>query len=308
MNQNWNIYIKNFISYLKLEKGLSPQSVEAYSQDINKLTQFLTLKEYEESPKSIEGQQLSEFLHWLNELGLAASSQSRILSGMKAFFKYLIVEKEINVNPTDFLVTPKLGKKIPIVLSFQEVEEIFAEIDMSTPHGQRDRAILETLYACGLRVSEAVNLKITDLFFDIGIIRIVGKGTKERLIPIGSDAVKFINLYIQYIRSQMKVIHDDDILFLNRRGRKLTRVYIFTMVKNLVALTTSQKNISPHTFRHSFATHLIEGGADLRVVQELLGHESIITTEIYTHLDTSYLRETLMNFHPRNRREEEPLD
>lgn len=303
MNQNWKIYIKNFISYLKLEKGLSPQSVEAYSQDINKLTQFLALKEYEESPKEIEGKHLSEFLHWINDLELAASSQSRILSGLKAFFKYLIIEKEINVNPTDFLATPKLGKKIPTVLSFREVEEVFAAIDMSTPHGQRDRAILETLYACGLRVSEAVNLKITDLFFDIGIIRIVGKGGKERLIPIGSDAVKFINLYIQYIRSQMNVIHDDDVLFLNRRGRKLTRVYVFTMVKNLVTLTTLEKSVSPHTFRHSFATHLIEGGADLRVVQELLGHESIMTTEIYTHLDTSYLRETLMNFHPRNKRE-----
>ena len=308
MNQNWNIYIKNFISYLKLEKGLSPQSVEAYSQDINKLTQFLTLKEYEQSPKDVEVKHLIEFLKWLNELGLAASSQSRVLSGLKAFFKYLIIEKEINVNPTDFLATPKLGKKIPSVLSFQEIEEIFAAVDMSTPHGQRDRAILETLYACGLRVSEAVNLKITDLFFDIGIIRIVGKGGKERLIPIGSDAVKFINLYIQYIRSQMKVIHDEDIVFLNRRGRKLTRVYVFTMVKNLVALTNLQKSVSPHTFRHSFATHLIEGGANLRVVQELLGHESIMTTELYTHLDTSFLRETLMNFHPRNRREEESLD
>ena len=308
MNQNWNIYIKNFISYLKLEKGLSPQSVEAYSQDITKLTQFLTLKEYEQSPKDVEVKHLIEFLEWLNELGLAASSQSRVLSGLKAFFKYLIIEKEINVNPTDFLATPKLGKKIPSVLSFQEIEEIFAAVDMSTPHGQRDRAILETLYACGLRVSEAVNLKITDLFFDIGIIRIVGKGGKERLIPIGSDAVKFINLYIQYIRSQMKVIHDEDIVFLNRRGRKLTRVYVFTMVKNLVALTNLQKSVSPHTFRHSFATHLIEGGANLRVVQELLGHESIMTTELYTHLDTSFLRETLMNFHPRNRREEESLD
>jgi integrase/recombinase XerD len=308
LNQNWNIYIKNFISYLKLEKGLSPQSVEAYSQDINKLTQFLTLKEYEQSPKDVEVKHLIEFLEWLNELGLAASSQSRVLSGLKAFFKYLIIEKEINVNPTDFLATPKLGKKIPSVLSFQEIEEIFAAVDMSTPHGQRDRAILETLYACGLRVSEAVNLKITDLFFDIGIIRIVGKGGKERLIPIGSDAVKFINLYIQYIRSQMKVIHDEDIVFLNRRGRKLTRVYVFTMVKNLVALTNLQKSVSPHTFRHSFATHLIEGGANLRVVQELLGHESIMTTELYTHLDTSFLRETLMNFHPRNRREEESLD
>lgn len=300
MNQNWNIYLKNFLAYLKLEKALSAKSVEAYEQDINKLIQFLKLKEYEQSPKTVQAEQLSEFLYWLNDLGLAASSQARILSGLKSFFKYLIIEKEIEVNPTDFLATPKLAKKIPEVLSFQEIEEIFAVIDMSTPHGQRDRAILETLYASGLRVSELVNLKITDLFFDIGIIRIVGKGNKERLIPIGSDAQKFINLYIQYIRSQMKVIHDDDILFLNRRGRKLTRVYIFTMVKKLVELTTLEKKISPHTFRHSFATHLIEGGADLRVVQELLGHESIITTEIYTHLDTSYLRETLMNFHPRN--------
>ena len=303
MNQNWNIYIKNFISYLKLEKGLSPQSVEAYERDITKLTQFLILKEYEQSPNTIEAKQLSEFLYWLNDLGLAASSQARILSGLKSFFKYLIIEKEIEINPTDLLATPKLTKKIPSVLSFPEVEEIFATIDMSTPHGQRDRAILETLYACGLRVSELVNLKVTDLFFDIGIVRVLGKGNRERLIPIGSDAQKFINLYIQYIRSQMKVIHDDDVLFLNRRGRKLTRVYVFTMVKNLVKLTPLEKNISPHTFRHSFATHLIEGGADLRVVQELLGHESIITTEIYTHLDTSYLRETLMNFHPRNKKE-----
>lgn len=303
MNQSWQIYIKNFINYLKLEKGLSAKSIEAYERDVQKLVQFLVLHEQDISPKAIEHQQLSEFLYWLNEFGLERTSQARILSGLKAFFKYLTIEKEIEVNPTDLLAAPKLSKKIPSVLTFQEIESILSAVDMSTPHGQRNRAILETLYACGLRVSELVNLKISDLFFDIGIIRVVGKGNKERLVPIGGDARKFINLYIDYIRNHLKVIHDEDILFLNRRGHQLTRVYIFTMLKETVQQTEITKKVSPHTFRHSFATHLIEGGADLRAVQELLGHESIITTEIYTHLDTSYLRDTIMQFHPLNRKE-----
>ncbi len=303
MNQSWQIYIKNFINYLKLEKGLSAKSIEAYERDVQKLVQFLVLHEQDISPKTIEDQQLSDFLYWLNEFGLERTSQARILSGLKAFFKYLIVEKEIETNPTDLLAAPKLSKKIPSVLTFQEIESILSAVDMSTPHGQRNRAILETLYACGLRVSELVNLKISDLFFDIGIIRVVGKGNKERLVPIGGDARKFINLYIDYIRNHLKVIHDEDILFLNRRGHQLTRVYIFTMLKETVQQTEITKKVSPHTFRHSFATHLIEGGADLRAVQELLGHESIITTEIYTHLDTSYLRDTIMQFHPLNRKE-----
>ena len=301
MHQNWKIYQRSFKEFLQLEKSLAALSVEAYLRDVNKFIQFLTIHEIELPPEEITIQHIQDFIIWITNLGLAETSLARTLSGLKAYFKFLKIENLIQNNPTQLLEAPKLTRKIPDTLSFEEIETLIAAIDMSTPHGQRNRAILEVLYACGLRVSELVGLRISNLYLDIELIKVTGKGNKERLIPIGKTAIKYILLYLQYVRTHLKVIHDEDILFLNRRGRHLTRVYIFTMIKDLAKAANLEKSISPHTFRHSFATHLIEGGADLRVIQELLGHESIITTEIYTHLDTSFLRETILSFHPQNR-------
>ncbi len=293
----WNVYIKSFEDYLMLEKSLSDNSVIAYSRDVLKLVEYLKLSELDLSPKTIGLKHLQEFLGFLNNLGLAAASQARLISGLKSFFNFLVFEKILDRAPTDLLESPNLARKLPSVLSFEEIEALLSAIDLSTTEGHRNRAIVETLYACGLRVSELTSLKISNLYLDIGFIKVLGKGNKERFVPIGDDAMKYIGFY-QQDRAQLPVIHDDDILFLNRRGRKLSRVMVFYIIKNLAEAIQLEKNISPHTFRHSFATHLIEGGADLRAIQDMLGHASITTTEIYTHLNTAFLRDTILAFHP----------
>lgn len=297
---NWETSISQFKNYLKLERSLSENSVKAYESDIRKFASYLEIKELLVSPVQVELKHLKDFLEWINEFGLNARSQSRIISGLKAFFKYLILEDIIESDPSNMLESPRLGRKLPEVLSIEEIDRIISAIDLSSPEGQRNKAIIETLYSCGLRVSELINLKITNLYFDEGFIRVIGKGNKERLVPIGQKAIKEIQYYFQDRNSLSNIDKSDqNIVFLNRRGRKLTRVMIFTIVKRLAEKAEIKKNISPHTFRHSFASHLIDGGADLRAVQEMLGHESIITTEIYTHLDREYLRNAIIQFHPR---------
>ena len=295
----WDIYKKGFKAYLQLEKSLSENSVDAYLHDIDKLTQFLSMGNSEIKPGDVTLQHLESFLRWISELGMTPSSQSRIISGLRNFYKYCQQEQISRTDPTALLETPKLIKHLPDVLSFNEIETIINCIDVSTSEGARNKAIIETLYSCGLRVSELVNLRLSCLYFDVGYIRIIGKGDKERLVPVVAPAIKYINIYRQNIRVHLTVIPgNEDILFLNRRGRKLSRIMIFIIIKDLAKQAGITKNISPHTFRHSFATHLVEGGADLRAVQEMLGHESITTTEIYTHLDREYLRDTLQRFHP----------
>lgn len=295
----WEPYKKGFRAFLQLEKSLSDNSVEAYGRDIEKLTQFLEQTGIDKNPAAIELTDLQQFIKWVAELGMTATSQARIISGIRAFYKYCSLEQIVTNDPTVLLEAPKLKRSLPDVLAFEEIENIIDQIDLSKPEGGRNKAILETMYSCGLRVSELVNLKISQLYLDVGFIRVVGKGDKERLVPIGSSATKFITIYRNDIRVHMPVKKgQEDILFLNRRGSKLTRVMIFLMLKDLVKKAGITKNISPHTFRHSFATHLVEGGADLRAVQEMLGHESITTTEIYTHLDRDFLRDTLQRFHP----------
>jgi integrase/recombinase XerD len=295
----WEAYKKGFKAYLQLEKSLSGNSVEAYVHDIEKFTQFLVTNKIEKNPNEIELHHLEDFLKWINELGMTPSSQARIISGLKGFYKFCIQEQISAANPTALLESPKLPKHLPDTLSLEEIEKIINAIDLSTPEGARNKAIIETLYSCGLRVSELVNLKLSCLYFEVGYVRVIGKGDKERLVPIGSSAIKYIKIYIENVRVHLTVKPGfEDIVFLNRRGRKLTRVMIFTIIKELARKAAIAKNISPHTVRHSFATHLVEGGADLRAVQEMLGHESITTTEIYTHLDREYLRETLQQFHP----------
>ena len=296
----WESNIKEFQSFLKLEKSLSQNSIEAYVRDITRFTQFLAYFNYNISPSDIEFSHLKEFVEWLNKLGMGPRTQARVISGIKAFYKYLLYEDIIDNDPTTLLESPRIGKKLPIFLSVEEIDELISAIDLSTSTGHRNKAMLETLYSCGLRVSELINLKISNLYFNQGFIKITGKGDKERLVPISTKAIKEINLYVKQYRSLIKVHKDsENIVFLNRRGKKLTRVMIFTIIKELAKKIELKKNISPHTFRHSFATHLIDGGADLRAVQEMLGHESIITTEIYTHLDSEYLRDTIIRFHPR---------
>jgi integrase/recombinase XerD len=298
---NWKVYIQGFKSFLQLEKSLSKNSVEAYLHDVDLLIRFLEFKKLNLSPKDLELGHLQDFLKWINEMGMSAHSQARIISGIKSFYKYLLLENILNHNPTELIEAPKLGRKLPDTLSLEEINKIIEAIDLSTPEGQRNKAILETLYSCGLRVSELVNLKISNLYFNDEFIKVVGKGDKERLVPIGSVAIKQINIYKNEIRSNLAVKKEhEDVLFLNRRGSKLSRVMVFTIIKQLAFKIGLKKHISPHTFRHSFATHLIEGGADLRAVQEMLGHESITTTEIYTHLDRDYLRQAIIQFHPRS--------
>ncbi|HTS44438.1 MAG TPA: site-specific tyrosine recombinase XerD [Puia sp.] len=295
----WETYKKGYKAWLQLEKSLSGNSVEAYLRDIDKLTEFLQDAHLSKKPDEIELKDLQRFVKWIGNLGMTASSQSRIISGIRSFYKYCSIENIVNKNPTVLLEAPKLKRALPDVLTFEEIEEIIAQADLSKPEGTRNKAILETLYSCGLRVSELVNLRLSCLYLDVGFVRVIGKGDKERLVPIGRSAVKYINLYRKEVRVHIPVSKgNEDILFLNRRGGKLTRVMIFIMLKELVKRAGIKKSISPHTFRHSFATHLVEGGADLRAVQEMLGHESITTTEIYTHLDREYLRETLHKFHP----------
>jgi integrase/recombinase XerD len=295
----WEAYKKGYKAYLQLEKSLSDNSVEAYLHDIEKLTTWILETNELKSPQQIVLKDLEHFIRWISELGMTPGSQARIISGLRSFFKYCLQEQIISIDPSTLLESPKLKRALPDILSFEEIESIINSIDLSKPEGGRNKAILETLYSCGLRVTEAVNLRISCLHLDVGFIRVIGKGDKERLVPIGSDAAKYINIYRNDIRVHINVEPgNEDILFLNRRGGKLSRVMIFLIIKELTRLAGIKKTISPHTFRHSFATHLVEGGADLRAVQEMLGHESITTTEIYTHLDREFLRTTLQQFHP----------
>jgi len=295
----WEPYKKGFKAYLQLEKSLSDNSVEAYLRDIEKLTQYLQEKKNLKSPEDVDLKELQRFVKWVSELGMTATSQARIISGIRSFYKYCILENISKLDPTILLETPKLKRTLPDTLSFEEIEKMIDSIDLSKPEGGRNKAILETMYSCGLRVSEVVNLRISNLYTDVGFIKVVGKGNKERLVPIGKSAVKYINIYRKNIRVHVQPKRgSEDILFLNKRGSLLSRVMIFYIIKDAAKLAGITKNISPHTFRHSFATHLVEGGADLRAVQEMLGHESITTTEIYTHLDRGFLRKTLEAFHP----------
>jgi integrase/recombinase XerD len=298
---SWKADIVAFKTYLRLEKSLSANSIEAYEHDITKLVQFLEYNNIGLAATQLKTEHLRNFLKWVNELGMTATSQARILSGLRAFYKYMLMENLVSADPTELLDSPKTGRKLPDTLSKEDVEKLLETIDRSTPEGERNRAMLETLYSCGLRVSELVNLKISDIFEKEEYIRVVGKGNKERLVPIGRMALKHIKMYRENVRVHMEIIKgEEDILFLNRRGKRLTRVMIFTIIKDLVQKCGIKKNVSPHTFRHSFATHLVEGGADLRAVQEMLGHESITTTEIYTHLDRTFLKEQILKFHPRS--------
>ncbi|MBS1920878.1 MAG: site-specific tyrosine recombinase XerD [Bacteroidetes bacterium] len=295
----WEPYKKGFKAYLQLEKSLSENSVEAYLGDIEKFVRYLQDVNILKNPAEITLKDLQQFIKWAAGLGMTATSQARMISGIRAFYKYCLVEKISEKDPTVLLEAPKLKRALPDVLSFEEIENIIAQIDMSKPEGGRNKAILETLYSCGLRVSETVNLKISQLYLDVGFIRVIGKGDKERLVPVGSIAAKYINIYKNDIRIHIAVKPgNEDILFLNKRGTKMSRVMIFMIIKDLAKKAGIKKNISPHTFRHSFATHLIEGGADLRAVQEMLGHENITTTEIYTHINRDFLRKTLEQFHP----------
>jgi integrase/recombinase XerD len=295
----WESYKKGFRAYLQLEKSLSRNSIDAYQRDLDKLTQYIQLSGELKNPDDIKLPLLQGFIKWLSELGLSDSSQSRIISGLRSFYAFCLEESIVETDPTELLEAPKLRRSLPDLLSFEEIELMIAQIDNSKKEGGRNRAILETLYSCGLRVSELVNLKRSHLYLDIGFIRVIGKGDKERLIPIGTEAIKYIRIYLDDLRVHLPVIPGyEDILFLNRRGKKLTRIMIFYIIRDLAKKADIKKDISPHTLRHSFATHLVEGGADLRAVQEMLGHESITTTEIYTHLDRDFLRETLHRFHP----------
>lgn len=295
----WEAYKKGFKHWLQLEQSLSKNSVDAYLRDIDKLSQYFSIKQEPKTPETVELEDLQNFLAWLNELGMTPNSQARTVSGIKSFFRYCQLEQLVHNDKTALLEAPKTSRKLPDFLSFDEIESMLNAIDLSTPDGTRNRAILETMYSCGLRVSEVVDLKISGLFLDAGFIRVIGKGNKERLVPIGNAAVKYIKIYKDQIRVHLSVQKGfEDHLFLNKFGKHLSRVMIFYIIKATASKAGIQKTISPHTFRHSFATHLVEGGADLRAVQEMLGHESITTTEIYTHLDRDYLRATLQQFHP----------
>lgn len=297
---SWNFYIQQFKSYLQLERSLSPNSIEAYLQDVRRLSQFLDLKKRDKKPTEVTDVDIRDLLEFIHDMEMSAYSQARIVSGIKAFYKYLLFEGDIDKDPSELIEAPKLGRKLPDTLNFHEIEALLSAIDMSKAEGQRNRAMLETLYSSGLRVSELINLKMNSILEEYGFLRIIGKGNKERLVPIGREALKHIQLYVDHSRCHIDIKPgNESYLFLNRRGAKLTRVMIFTIIKNLAASIGMTKKVSPHTFRHSFATHLIEGGADLRAVQEMLGHESITTTEIYTHLDRDYLKQVILDHHPR---------
>jgi integrase/recombinase XerD len=299
--KSWDMDIRDFRNYLKLERSLSANSIEAYVRDMEKLSQFMELKYSAILPEGTTYKQLQGFLKYLNELGMSAHSQARILSGIKGFFKYLLFEERIDGDPTALLEGPRLGRRLPDTLDYNEIVKLLEAIDLSSPEGGRNRAMLEILYSSGLRVSELVELKRANVYFDLGFLRVVGKGNKERLVPIGRDAMKFLKTYLEEIRVHVPIQKGfEGHVFLNRAGRKISRVSIFLIIKSLAAKIGLKKSISPHTFRHSFATHLIEGGADLRAVQEMLGHESITTTEIYTHLDRDYLKQVIRDFHPRH--------
>lgn len=296
---NWQIYIKGFRAFLQVEKSMPANTVDAYERDVSKLRDF-ALNSGVTHPENVNLALLQDFVAALHELGLEASSQSRIISGIRAFYNYLILENEIKSDPTELLEMPKIGRKLPDVLSQDEILKILQSFDLSLPNGERNKAILELLYGCGLRVSELVNLKLSDLYFNEGFIKVTGKGDKQRLVPAGREAIHQVTRYIKEIRVHQKAEKAAaDIVFLNNRGTGLTRAMIFNIVKNQVILAGINKSISPHTLRHSFATHLVEGGADLRSVQEMLGHASITTTEIYTHIDREYLRMNILKYHPR---------
>ncbi len=298
---SWDIYIKQFKDYLKIERSLSENSIEAYSRDVTKLKEFFEIKKIEISPLKVTQKELIDFVEFIGELGLSAYSQARLLSGIKSFYRFMLYEQLMDTDPSELLESPKLGRKLPDTLEFHEIEQLLAAIDLSKPEGTRNRAMLETLYSSGLRVSELVALKMSNIYEDIGFLRVVGKGNKERLVPIGREALKQIKIYRDQVRVHLSIKQgQEDFLFLNKRGSSLSRVMIFMIIKELALKVGLKKTISPHTFRHSFATHLIEGGADLRAVQEMLGHESITTTEIYTHLDRDYLKQVIKDFHPRN--------
>jgi len=296
----WNDEKKDFRHFLRLEKSLSENSVEAYSADINKFIQYLEHKDLDIQPSEVKPLHIKDFIKWINELGMSARTQARVISGIKAFYRFLLLEERVGEDPCILIESPKTGRKLPDVLSIEEIDKLISVIDLSTPEGHRNKAILEVLYGCGLRVSELTNLKLSCLFLDKGFIKVIGKGDKERLVPIGKKAAEAVNWYL-HDRNALSFMDKSsrDILFLNRRGKKLSRVMVFLVIKELAEKAAIKKKVSPHTFRHSFATHLIEGGADLRAVQEMLGHESILTTEIYTHLDREFLKETIATYHPR---------
>lgn len=300
---DWKSSILGFKAYLVLERALSVNSIDAYIRDIKKLVEYLHLAEMPHGPLDITHVEVSQFIRYINELGLGDRTQARFLSGIRAFYKYLLLENMVNEDPTELLEGPKLSRKIPDVLSFEEIELMLSHIDLSQAQGHRNRALLETLYACGLRVSELVNLKLSEFYHEVEYIKVTGKGDKERIVPMGADAIKQNLYYIEHYRNHQKIVPGfEDFMYLNRRGKPLTRVMIFIIIKDLAVKVGIDKKVSPHTFRHSFATHLVEGGADLRAVQDMLGHESITTTEIYTHVDTRHLKETILKYHPRNRK------
>ncbi|MEQ9304300.1 MAG: site-specific tyrosine recombinase XerD [Marinoscillum sp.] len=298
---SWEIYVKQYRNYLKLERSLADNSIEAYLHDITKLREFFEIKNLDISPLKVSQRDLINFVEFINELGMSPYSQARILSGIKSFYKFLVYEELMVKDPSELLESPKIGRKLPDTLDFHEIEKILAEIDMSTEAGVRNRAMLETLYSSGLRVTELIELKISNIYDDVGFLRIIGKGNKERLVPTGREALKHMKLYKDHVRVHQDIKKgSEDYLFLNLRGSRISRISVFNIIKDLALKAGIKKSISPHTFRHSFATHLIEGGADLRAVQEMLGHESITTTEIYTHLDRDYLKQVINEFHPRS--------
>jgi integrase/recombinase XerD len=298
---DWQLAIKGFQNYLKLEKSLSGNSIEAYSRDIGRLKEYAETQLPVLKPNAIVLNDLRRFIQWINELGMIPSTQARILSGVKSFYKFMLMEDMVSNDPSELLESPRIQRKLPDTLSYNEINALIAAIDLSKPDGQRNKAILEMLYSCGLRVSELTELKLSNLYLDIEFIKVVGKGNKERLVPISSTAIKALQLWLEHSRVHISVKKgEEDLVFLSRRGSRLTRVFIFMLIKQLADRIGLKKKISPHTFRHSFATHLIEGGADLRAVQEMLGHESITTTEIYTHLDRDYLKSTIIQYHPRS--------
>lgn len=298
----WENYIKGYKSYLKLEKSLSKNSIEAYEHDIRLLARFLESKDLELSPERVSLKELKEFIKWINELGLNARSQARIISGIKSFYKYIILETGLKSSPAELLESPRTGRRLPDTLSIHEIEQLIGAIDLSKPDGERNKAMMEVLYGCGLRVTELVELKVSDIHFNEGFLSVIGKGNKQRLVPVGSTALKQLRIYLQQVRVTQPINKgQEDYIFLSKRGSKLTRVMVFYIIKDLAEKAGIRKSISPHTLRHSFATHLVEGGADLRAVQEMLGHASITTTEIYTHLDREYLRSNILQFHPRGK-------
>ncbi len=300
---DWSKQTAKYKAFLRIEKSLSPNSVEAYLSDLNKLKVFLEMTRQDVQPELVTYPQLKDFLIWIGEFNLSPRSQARIVSGIKSFYRFMSIDGRIETDPSELLESPQPGRKLPVILHVDEINTIIAAIDLSHPEGIRNKAIIETLYSCGLRVSELVNLRITDMFFREGYIKVTGKGSKQRLVPISDTAIRYIEQYFEHVRNHLVPVKGaENIVFLNRRGNKLSRVMIFTFLKGLLKKTNIKKQVSPHTFRHSFATHLVEGGADLRAVQEMLGHESIMTTELYTHLNREFLHDTIIRFHPRSMR------